>query len=59
MSMAYEVTVQNFVNGKFVGSAKYIDSFDPSVGKPWAKIPDSNASEVSQAVGAAKQAFDR
>ena len=49
--------VQNFINGKFCESEKYLDSFDPSTGEVWAKIPDSNADDVEAAVSAAKDAF--
>ncbi|KAG1669720.1 Aldehyde dehydrogenase family 8 member A1 [Nymphon striatum] len=55
--MEYEVTAKNFINGEFVDSAEFIDSFDPSVGKPWAKIPNSSREEVLAAVKAAKDAF--
>ncbi|KAH3881785.1 2-aminomuconic semialdehyde dehydrogenase-like [Dreissena polymorpha] len=51
------VKVQNFINGEFVESAKYLDSFDPSTGEVWAKIPDSDQMDVDNAVMAARNAF--
>ncbi|XP_062599269.1 2-aminomuconic semialdehyde dehydrogenase-like [Saccostrea cucullata] len=54
-----KVIVQNYVNGKFVQTEKYIDSFDPSTGEVWAKIPDSGETEVNDAVTAAKAAFPK
>jgi len=53
------VKVQNFINGQFVESEKYLDSFDPSTGEVWAKIPDSSEAEVNTAVSVAKTAFER
>ena len=54
-----EVTVSNYINGQFETTSSYIDSYDPSTGQVWAKIPDSGEAEVDLAVKAAKQAFDR
>jgi acyl-CoA reductase-like NAD-dependent aldehyde dehydrogenase len=51
------IKVQNFINGKFCETTNYLDSFDPSTGEVWAKIPDSTASNVEAAVSAAKDAF--
>ncbi|XP_041361231.1 2-aminomuconic semialdehyde dehydrogenase-like [Gigantopelta aegis] len=53
-----EVTVSNFINGKYEATSTYIDSYDPSTGEVWAKIPDSGQTEVDLAVKAATQAFD-
>lgn len=52
-----EIKVQNFIGGKFFESKKYLDSFDPSTGEVWAKIPDSNPEDVENAVQAAKNGF--
>lgn len=52
------VKVQNFINGKFLDCETYLDSFDPSTGGVWAKIPDSSANDVENAVQAAKNAFN-
>ncbi|XP_074656211.1 2-aminomuconic semialdehyde dehydrogenase-like [Tubulanus polymorphus] len=57
MEASGELTIENFVNGNFVKSDELIDSFDPSTGRVWAKIPNSTETEVCQAVNAAKSAF--
>lgn len=57
--MESKVVVSNFINGDFVSTDKYIDSFDPSTGEVWAKIPDSGENEVNEAVSAAKAAFPK
>lgn len=57
--MESKVVVSNFINGEFVSTDKYIDSFDPSTGEVWAKIPDSGEKEVNEAVSAAKAAFPK
>ncbi len=49
--------MQNFINGKFVEAREFLDSYDPSVGEVWAKIPDSGKLEVDRAVSAARDAF--
>uniref|UniRef100_T2M660 Aldehyde dehydrogenase family 8 member A1 n=1 Tax=Hydra vulgaris TaxID=6087 RepID=T2M660_HYDVU len=51
------LVLQNFINGKFVDGKKFIDGFDPSNGKIYAQIPDSDNEEVEMAVNAAKSAF--
>ena len=51
--------MQNFINGKYVPAQNYLDSYDPSTGDVWAKIPDSDESEVETAVEAASKAFER
>ena len=54
-----KVVVANYINGKFVPTDQYIDSFDPSTGEVWAKIPNSGEREVDAAVSAAKAAFPK
>ena len=51
--------MQNFIDGKFVEAKEFLDSYDPSVGEVWAKIPDSGKLEVNNAVSAAKSAFEK
>ena len=51
------LVIQNFINGKFIDGKSLIDSFDPSNGKIYAQVPDSNKEEVDLAVSAAKGAF--
>ncbi|XP_075056777.1 2-aminomuconic semialdehyde dehydrogenase [Mixophyes fleayi] len=49
--------LQNYIGGKFVVSAAYINSFDPSTGEIYCRVPDSSNEEVDSAVNAAKVAF--
>lgn len=49
--------IENFIGGDFVQTSNYLDSFDPSTGEVWAKIPDSELKEVDDAVAAARKAF--
>jgi len=49
------ITVENFIGGKFVASTKYVESFNPSTGKPHALIPDSSDADVELAVTAAER----
>lgn len=51
--------LENFINGKFVPCKNHIDSYDPSTGKVYCKVPDSNQEEVDMAVKAARDAFER
>lgn len=58
--MASEMLVlENFIGGKFVPCANHIDSYDPSTGKVYCKVPDSGEEEVDMAVKAASEAFER
>ncbi|KAK7091190.1 2-aminomuconic semialdehyde dehydrogenase-like [Littorina saxatilis] len=50
--------VKNFIGGEFVDCDSQLDSFDPSTGQAWAKIPNSGHREVENAVTAATQAFE-
>ena len=36
---------QNYVYGQFEDTDTYIDSYEPSTGKVWALIPNSNGKE--------------
>ena len=51
--------IANYINGKHLPphSGKYIDNYDPSTGKIYSLIPDSDTSDVDAAVEAAKKAF--
>jgi aminomuconate-semialdehyde/2-hydroxymuconate-6-semialdehyde dehydrogenase len=53
------ITLANYINGKFEVpfSGKYIDNFDPSTGKVFSLIPDSDENDVAKAVEAAEVAF--
>ena len=51
--------LQNYINGELVApnSNEYIDNYNPSTGKVYSLIPDSDAGDVKQAVAAAKVAY--
>ena len=51
--------LENFINGKFVPCKNHIESYDPSTGKVYCKVPDSDQEEVDMAVKAACDAFER
>ena len=51
--------LENYINGKFVSCKNHIDSYDPSTGKVYCKVPDSDQEEVDLAVKAARDAFER
>ena len=51
--------LENFINGKFVPCKNHIESYDPSTGKVYCKVPDSDQEEVDMAVKAARDAFER
>ncbi|HXG57713.1 MAG TPA: aldehyde dehydrogenase [Thermoanaerobaculia bacterium] len=49
----------NFIGGRFVApkGAAYIDDIDPATEEVMARVPDSDATDVDAAVGAARLAF--
>jgi aldehyde dehydrogenase (NAD+) len=49
-----------FIDGAFVapGSGQYIESFDPTTGKPWYEFAEANADDVEAAVRSARAAFE-
>jgi aminomuconate-semialdehyde/2-hydroxymuconate-6-semialdehyde dehydrogenase len=51
--------ILNYINGKLVEpiSKKYIDNYNPSTGVVYSLIPDSDKSDIDNAVKAAKIAF--
>ncbi|TGE20605.1 aldehyde dehydrogenase [Hymenobacter aquaticus] len=51
--------LQNFINGQFVPPAagRYLDNVEPATGQVYSQIPDSDATDVAQAVAAAQAAF--
>ncbi|CAH1247981.1 ALDH8A1 [Branchiostoma lanceolatum] len=55
--MPVELVLQNFIDGQLVGTENHIDSYNPSTGEVYAKVPDSGEAEVNAAVQAAKAAF--
>ncbi|XP_009880581.1 PREDICTED: aldehyde dehydrogenase family 8 member A1 isoform X3 [Charadrius vociferus] len=51
------LVLENFIAGKFVPCSSYIDSYNPSTGEVYCRVPDSGKEEVEAAVKAAKTAF--
>uniref|UniRef100_A0A671MVT2 2-aminomuconic semialdehyde dehydrogenase n=1 Tax=Sinocyclocheilus anshuiensis TaxID=1608454 RepID=A0A671MVT2_9TELE len=51
------LVLENYIGGKFVPCSKLMDSFNPSTGEVYCKVPDSGPEEVDAAVRAAKEAF--
>lgn len=51
--------IQNYINGELVApvGGQYMDNIDPSRGKVYSLIPDSDEKDVEIAVKAAKEAF--
>ncbi|MBY0356766.1 MAG: aldehyde dehydrogenase [Candidatus Obscuribacterales bacterium] len=54
-------TVEHFINGKFEPSAnkEYFDNINPATGELIAKVATATATEVDQAVQAAKNAYEK
>ena len=44
------LTLENFINGKIVPCSSYIDSYDPSTGEVYCRVPDSGNEEVSSSL---------
>ncbi len=51
--------ILNYINGELVGpkSEQYLDNYNPSIGKVYSLIPDSDADDVQRAQEAAQAAF--
>ena len=51
--------IQNYIGGELVppSGGRYLDNFEPAVGRPYSKVPDSDSSDVDRAVLAAQKAF--
>ena len=51
--------IKNYINGSLIAPSTgiYLDDTNPSTGKVYAYLPDSNASDVQRAVEAAERAF--
>ncbi|MFN4152324.1 MAG: aldehyde dehydrogenase family protein, partial [Candidatus Sericytochromatia bacterium] len=51
--------LQNFIDGKYCDtlSNSYIDNYNPSTGKVYSLVPDSNKADIDIAFEAAKKAF--
>ncbi|XP_004673932.1 PREDICTED: aldehyde dehydrogenase family 8 member A1 isoform X2 [Condylura cristata] len=51
------LVLNNFIGGKFLPCNSYIDSYDPSTGEVYCRVPNSGKDEVEAAVKAATAAF--
>uniref|UniRef100_A0A8C1MMV1 Aldehyde dehydrogenase 8 family, member A1 n=1 Tax=Cyprinus carpio TaxID=7962 RepID=A0A8C1MMV1_CYPCA len=51
------LVLENYIGGNFVPCSKLINSFNPSTGEVYCKVPDSGPEELDAAVRAAKEAF--
>ena len=53
--------ISNYINGKLVAPVKsnYIDNYNPSTGKVYAKCPDSDSADLEIALKSAKKAFNQ
>ena len=51
--------IKNYIDGALVpaGSGNYLDNYNPSIGKVYSYIPDSDADDVQRAFEAAERAF--
>lgn len=51
--------ILNFIDGKLIPpvNGRYLDNYNPSTGKVYSLIPDSDKEDVNNAVSAAKEAF--
>jgi len=51
--------IQNYINGNFKtsNSGNELEVFNPSIGQVYTRLPDSDESDVEEAIVAAKQAF--
>jgi aminomuconate-semialdehyde/2-hydroxymuconate-6-semialdehyde dehydrogenase len=52
--------ILNYINGELVepNSKSYLDNFEPATGKVYGEIPDSNHTDIDQAITAAEAAKD-
>ena len=57
--MSTDKYIKNYIDGALVpsGSGNYIDNYNPSIGKVYSYIPDSDADDVQRAYEAAERAF--
>lgn len=58
--MTAPATIANFIGGEArpPASGRYLDAIEPATGKPYGRVPDSDAADVAAAVTAAAAAFD-
>ena len=60
MSLLTGNRIDHWIGGARVAPANgaYLESVDPSIGKPWIEVPAGDAEDVDAAVAAAKAAFE-
>ncbi len=53
------ITIANYVGGELraPGAGRYLDDIEPATGKPYARVPESDAADLEAAVAAARAAF--
>ena len=47
----------NYIDGKHVPAAEWLDNVDPAAGAPYGRVASSDAADVERAVAAARRAF--
>lgn len=47
MASKKDLILENYISGQFIPCASYLDSYDPSIGEVYCKVPDSGKEEVS------------
>ena len=52
-------TILNYINGELVKpqNNKWLDNYNPAIGKVYSQIPDSDEADVNAAVASAEAAF--
>lgn len=50
---------QHFIDGAWVPGRSHFEAVDPSIGEPWAEIPQGTAEEADRAVVAAVQGYEK
>jgi len=51
------VDALNYIDGKHVAAAEWLDNVDPAAGAPYGRVASSDAADVERAVAAARRAF--
>jgi len=51
------VDALNYIDGKHVPAAEWLDNVDPAAGAPYGRVASSDAADVERAVAAARRAF--
>jgi len=59
MSPDSTLTLANYIDGSLIPprGGRYLDVFEPAIGQPFARCPDSDQGDIDAAVGAAQRAF--